>query len=45
MSHMIDAADKPQRTFSDQPSGLVPYIVTSGIALAGLFSAFWFVAS
>ena len=45
MNHMIDAASKPRHTFSDKPSGLVPYIAASTMALAALFSAFWFVAS
>ncbi|WP_281177138.1 hypothetical protein [Belnapia moabensis] len=44
MSYMIEAASKPRREFSNEAGGLVPYIVTSGIALVALVSAFWFVS-
>ena len=44
VSYMIEAASKPRREFGNEASGLVPYIVTSGIALVALVSAFWFVS-
>ena len=44
MSHMIDAASKPRRDYDAEPSGLMSYIATSGLALAGLLGIFWFVS-
>ncbi|WP_268885057.1 hypothetical protein [Belnapia arida] len=44
MSYMIEAASKPRREFNAEPSGLMTYIITSGLALAALSTAFWFVS-
>ena len=44
VSYMIDAAPKSQREYDAKSGGLLSYVTSSGLLLAGFLSILWFVS-